>query len=67
MWLETDEQGDEGVIAAMIPGLEHMGPHVLQNRKREVAQKMRSIATHHALEHRVAVRFAHLREVPDAP
>lgn len=62
-WVVTEEDGTEGVIAGIIPGMEFMGPMLLQHHDRELAEKLRGLAESHARLEAKPVRLAHLVEV----
>lgn len=62
-WVELDDDGREGVIAAVIPGLGFMGPAVLQSRFLARAESLEPLARQHARASRHKVRLVHLSEV----
>lgn len=63
-WVVTEPDGSEGVIAGIIPGMEFMGPMLLQHHKHELAEHFRALAESHAKIEAKPVRLAHLIEVP---
>jgi hypothetical protein len=63
VWVVKEADGQEGTIAAMIPGSEHLGLMVLQGRTREVADRLGGIAMRHGEASGRPVRLVHLQEV----
>lgn len=62
VWLIEESDGRDGAIAALLPGLEKLGPLVLQNPRREVAEGFRPVAEAHGKAAGRPIRLAHLRE-----
>lgn len=63
MWLVEEEDGREGVIAALIPEAGMIQPLLLQNSKRELAEALEPIARQHGASSGRPVRLAHLVEM----
>lgn len=62
-WLVLEEDGTEGVITAVVPGVEVFLP--LHHRRREMAERLEELAWAHGRASGRPVRLAHLVEVPD--
>ena len=61
-WVVREAGGREGVIAAILPGKERLGPMLLQSSRLEVAESMRSMAEQHHKASGKPVRLVHLLE-----
>jgi hypothetical protein len=62
VWLVEEPDGTEGSIAAIVPGLEHLGMLVLQARTEEQAMLFAWAAQQHRDRSGLSVRLAHLVE-----
>lgn len=63
-WVVRERDGEEGCIAVIIPGSEHLGPMVLQARTQEFAMKLMPLAQAHSQASGNPCRLVHLVE-PD--
>jgi hypothetical protein len=65
-WVETADDGREGIIAATIPSLPDFGTTALVNRSRSaVVDMFGPIAWEHARRSGHAIRLVRLVEAPD--
>jgi hypothetical protein len=61
-WVELEPDGKQGIIAAIVPGLERFGPVLLHHRTRALAERFADLAARHAEASGRPVRFVEYRQ-----